>query len=93
MNQHKCEGFDCAHCGKKYGEKQNLKRHIKEQHSDGANRVTCATCDKSFAAKRYLEEHLASAHGVNDPFVCNLCGKEFKYQSSMKRHIDNLHSQ
>ncbi len=92
MNGHKCDGNVCTQCGKKYADVLCLKRHVKEKHTDGANRVSCAVCNKSYAAKRYLAVHLKSAHG-DTAYVCNVCGDQFRWEASMIKHVRNKHPQ
>ncbi len=89
IDAHKCEGFPCAQCPKKYKEARSLARHVEEKHN-AANKVSCEVCSKEFPAQRYLKDHLKSAH-TGEYFVCNVCGVQCKWKSSMNKHMRRAH--
>lgn len=51
---------------------------------DSAN-MTCSICHETFNSREELREHKKSAHSS---FDCELCGRKFKMQSSLKTHME-----
>ncbi|XP_018318467.1 zinc finger protein 624-like [Agrilus planipennis] len=65
-------------------------------------RIKCSVCDKFLAKRKCLYAHLRNVHKVEplppakprliEPkWDCGSCGKKFLYESSMKRHVKNIH--
>ena len=53
--------FTCDICAKSFGNKSNLKRHIKSTHQP-AEEFKCDSCKKSFVRKDVLKNHVKSVH-------------------------------
>ena len=51
--------FGCAHCGKAFADRSNLRAHM-QTHS-AFKHYRCRQCDKSFALKSYLHKHCEAA--------------------------------
>lgn len=54
-------------------------------HSDAEFR--CDQCDYVTKKKVLLNRHLLTQHSNERPFVCNLCGRDFKMKRSLTVHI------
>lgn len=52
--------FGCAHCGKAFADRSNLRAHM-QTHSAFKHYRFCRQCDKSFALKSYLHKHCEAA--------------------------------
>ena len=56
---HRANDLSCESCSKKFVRRDNLNRHIAEQHSTNDHFITCELCHKRMS-KRSLPEHLES---------------------------------
>ena len=52
--------FECDICGKAFGYKQDMNKHIQAVHSKTKD-FKCKTWNKAFACKGYLTKHLNTA--------------------------------
>ena len=71
---------------------QTLKKHKLEKHKDGKLHC-CFYCDYKNLALENLKGHIDSNHPEHGKktHLCDLCGKDFFYQSSVKRHKAQNH--
>lgn len=76
--------FICDACGKVFGMKQQLKRHV-VLHSD-VKPYKCSKCPKTYARKDQLVHHMHS-HKESKPYECSYCKKSFGQLCSLKDHI------
>ena len=81
--------YCCMHagCGKEYGSKFNLKRHIQIFHQR-AKQVECLVCHKTFRIKQNLIEH-SYIHTKSKPYFCYVCGDRFRHKSTLLNHTRN----
>ena len=81
-----CEpSFFCLHanCSKKFKNKGDLTRHVKEH--DGVLHE-CPNCDYKNADIRNLESHQIK-HSKIEKYSCKLCEKRFNYNTQLRRYI------
>lgn len=57
--------YGCAHCGKAFADRSNLRAHM-QTHSADKN-FRCQNCKKTFALKSYLNKHQESACQAWEP--------------------------
>lgn len=76
--------LQCNECGKWLMNSRCLKTHM-ILHSDAEFR--CDQCDYVTKKKVLLNRHLLTQHSNERPFVCNLCGRDFKMKRSLTVHI------
>ncbi|CAC5418421.1 KRAB [Mytilus coruscus] len=79
--------FQCGNCHKLFLTMQHLKEHILI-HSDEKN-FTCEICYKSFFRETSYKLH-KKTHLIG-PFPCKICKKEFKYEKTLRTHINFKH--
>lgn len=52
----------------------------------------CPKCHKIFKNKTTLSKHLRLQCGTEAKYTCSYCGKKFKRNDNMKRHIQHVHT-
>ena len=78
--------ISCHHCKKKFFRFWTLDRHLKIH--TGENVFACNFCPEKFPHKVGLNIHLRIHSG---PYSCNLCGKSWKVEWSLNKHMQNAH--
>lgn len=74
----------CDVCGKGFADYTALLSH-KAIHNRPKRKFNCRVCDKTFAKKKLLEMH-EKVHINEKSYMCEMCGVQFKYASSLLRH-------
>lgn len=47
----------------------------------------CDACDKEFTLRRGLLQHRRMVHTLENPIECKHCGKFYKHEHSLRRHL------
>ena len=87
---HDMEKLKCTQCDATFNHASTLSKHVKQVHGPSAL-VACGTCNMTFASNTLLGEHSKSAHGPGR-YVCHVCGKIFKWRSSLRSHNQHKHN-
>ena len=80
--------IECKVCEFKCESKQNLKKHIKENHPF---EIECNLCATRFPKKSDLEVHLEVYHERKGQYKCDHCDKTFVLKWRLKKHLE-VHS-
>ncbi|XP_076064401.1 uncharacterized protein LOC143038755 isoform X2 [Oratosquilla oratoria] len=99
MRLHKTVIYQCEACKDKFSNREDLAIHQEEtQHSglgiieiekDEKNNIEfkCPHCpSRSFVSQEGYNKHVASMHEGQKPHACEVCGKRFVYQHSLRNH-------
>ncbi|XP_069670948.1 zinc finger protein 596-like isoform X5 [Periplaneta americana] len=74
----------CNICGKTFGHKANLKRHVLRAHNLERS-FQCDVCGVSFTKSETLKKH-SFQHTGEKPFKCEVCGKGYVRKDGLKNH-------
>lgn len=81
----------CDECPKSYKYPETLTEH-KKTHSNSVINLRCRLCLKVFSSKDALKQHTAT-HDDKRPYVCEICGKTYKWSANWKHHVRNAHGE
>ncbi|KAM9332719.1 histone H4 transcription factor-like [Pholidichthys leucotaenia] len=79
----------CPGCGGMYSSNTKLFDHIRRQNAMEGQRFQCSHCWKHFATERLLRDHMRT-HVSH--YKCPLCDMTCPSPSSLRNHIEFLHS-
>ena len=75
----------CKECGV---EVKNLKQHMGSVHASKDIALKCDKCEYVTHSKKYYDAHMERHNGtLNHKFMCDKCGKKFKYLYLQKQHL------
>nr|XP_015834131.1 PREDICTED: zinc finger protein 37 isoform X16 [Tribolium castaneum] len=77
--------FPCPHCLKVYN-KQALKYHIEDKHSEEGGKYVCDMCGKKMMTYSGLWQHQKSHAGERN-YVCLECNKAFPTKNGLESHM------
>ena len=79
--------YNCEQCDETFYSKSYKDMHMKTNHITNS---VCPECSKVCVNMRALELHMIEHSG--EIFVCEICSKEFKLKSYLKRHVNRVHN-
>lgn len=82
----------CEVCGKAYGDKSTLNKHMRVH--DQSRPITCkwTGCTWRFNSEGAMKAHLLSHNKqASSKFVCKLCGFKFRRKQHLQRHETKIH--
>ncbi|XP_076031247.1 uncharacterized protein LOC143019490 [Oratosquilla oratoria] len=83
--------YKCNICGKCYTTKSILKVHKIRHYSKEDLPFKCSNCEFRAASKIELFRHRLK-HTKDQFYVCEICGKSFVRDTSLREHILNIHA-
>merc|ERR1712192_280450 len=88
--------IDCKHCGMIFNDGHVRKFHeqshmeIEDVYDDNElTRLFCGFCGKNFKKAQYRIMH-EKGHTGELPVSCTNCGREFRWESELKSHLNNM---
>ncbi|KAH8247161.1 hypothetical protein KR032_011603 [Drosophila birchii] len=77
----------CNQCGLDFPTDNQLHAHYRT-HLPAKLKAdnSCPHCEKRFTTPGTLKRHIEGVHKGIKPYVCDLCGKSFKYITALKDH-------
>ncbi|KAG5667325.1 hypothetical protein PVAND_015309 [Polypedilum vanderplanki] len=96
LAKHECA--ICKICGHKNVSKSDLRMHMKQNHSEAANKiytVQCDYCGKHIKTKTYLIHHIRAEHIRDEKtrLLCSICGVNFPNKFMLNQHVKISHSE
>ncbi|XP_053339753.1 zinc finger protein 792-like [Clarias gariepinus] len=80
----------CQYCGKPFGNRGQLKRHLVVHQKDRPRPYRCDLCGKSYSYAQVLEVHRRT-HTGERPYHCKFCGRRFNQKGHLKEH-ERIHT-
>ena len=82
--------YECYVCHNIFGEKSNLKIHIRRHYGDKP--IQCGLCGKRYIFPHELRTHFEETHSTAvGSHQCEECGKVFINTNNLKKHINFNH--
>ena len=78
--------FQCEDCARVFSRSSNLKRH-KKTCNISPKYIFCDICSIKFTRMKQKNKHMTDVHYKK--YICNICGKEFQLEKSLKFHLPN----
>lgn len=79
------QGYHCNVCNKSFRSRTQQYYH-RTCGNETLKKFCCPQCNRRFASRSHLKYHLNS-HDNNTKYICNVCGKVFKQQLVLQRHM------
>ena len=85
--------YSCKPCKKEFGWEKSYKKHMKNSHSWGGEKIKCQYCDQPFRTTDNLNQHLVRCerNPQKKPFPCDICKKRKFYLSKELRAHKKQH--
>lgn len=80
----------CQYCGKPFGNRGQLKRHMVVHQKDRPRPFRCDLCGKCYSYAQVLEVHRRT-HTGERPYHCKFCGRRFNQKGHLKEH-ERIHT-
>lgn len=79
--------FICDICQQRFSSKRKIREHIENTH---LIQKTCLDCKQMFFSQNEFQVHLKSHTNNNNQLICETCGKKYKSEISLNKHIKEV---
>ncbi|XP_045509131.1 zinc finger protein 888-like isoform X1 [Colias croceus] len=80
--------YRCVFCRFETFSHRGAIKHCTDKHlEDEAGKVHCGQCDSVFMSADELESHMS----VHNKITCSECGRNFKGNYALRKHIEHIH--
>lgn len=91
LNTHKEKPkYPCKKCGREFSNTIALQAHSETMHTQyfdaTLNSFACKLCSKEVPTKQLIMHHINTSHFHVSTFLCDICGKSFWKESSLRAH-------
>ena len=81
--------FMCGRCEFTSDKSDELEQHCSDEHKNVSEVKLCKNCNRYIKCDEVsLDEHVKNCQG-KVPLICKECNKEFKYESSLRVHVNS----
>ncbi|KAL3314905.1 hypothetical protein Ciccas_006470 [Cichlidogyrus casuarinus] len=86
--------FQCPDCTRSFRLRMSLMIHMKNHHSgnDEQGPKACEFCGLVYPSGRLLKQHIDRTHNKELKLECSECGRRFRLETDLRRHIKEMHS-
>ena len=88
VTSHVAKGrYACPVCGDLFRKRVLFRRHMRVEHAERCQ-VRCSVegCSKTFSSVACMKSHVQGVHKQRRTTLCHLCGRAFKWRSSLLYH-------
>ena len=79
--------YRCNICDENFSTPDDLRRHIKDEHTKRNGKFVCEVCEKTFDVEWKMNAHSKS----HKSFPCDQCAKSFQYEETKEKHVTATH--
>ncbi|KER18446.1 hypothetical protein T265_12271 [Opisthorchis viverrini] len=99
INRANQERFQCTYCGRSYrhqtslvGHHRTCKQRLSVDPTDSDDELlSCGACGMVFSKESHFRRHMQK-HAPFGAHKCQVCGKAYRYKSSLSAHISRHHA-
>ncbi|XP_030373823.1 transcription factor Ouib [Scaptodrosophila lebanonensis] len=80
--------YMCNECGQNFPTKEKVNGHLAKAHR--IYNYECEECGLTFGSNFKLKSHNRELHDVQQKYICDHCGKNFKFTGPLNAHLKSI---